>query len=52
MRRIVMAFAGGGGIPAVNRRMTAPCDVGIRHGPHPLDQREPRKATDTNKENE
>ena len=29
MRRIVMAFAGGGGIPAVNRRMTAPCDVGI-----------------------
>lgn len=27
MRRIVMALAGGGGVPAVNRRMTAPCDV-------------------------
>ena len=32
MRRIVMALAGGGGVPAVNRRMTAPCDVGIYAG--------------------
>lgn len=27
MKRIVMALAGGGGVPTVNRRMTAPCDV-------------------------
>lgn len=32
MKRIVMALAGGGGIPAVNRRMTAPCDMGIYAG--------------------
>lgn len=32
MKRIVMALAGGGGVPTVNRRMTAPCDVGIYAG--------------------
>ena len=32
MKRIVMALAGGGGIPTMNRRMTTPCDVGIYAG--------------------
>ena len=32
MKRIVMALAGGGGVPTMNRRMTAPCDVGIYAG--------------------